>query len=531
MADVKAEKLGEYQELFFKLQGTNKSESEFMALTDPVKIEQVKNIYNAWVEKYVNIGENTPEDKKQEAAEKSYFDKCEEEIANMDKNHPDYFANYTKATKKLDEAYEKAGWKSMEVGIVLPDGTKTLVDVHYNPESSDYKGLSADELQRKLSEEYLEKHPVEQSGANEEEPKENEENKPKEDEAEPLSVTENESENVPAEENQDWKDDKEKFWKEHCAGYEQECTRDPEDKEGLSLDITKGDKKLGRVRYADKKHASISSEDGKPADYSVFLGLVKDAKRNNQAINFSGQMSPEFAAKLKLACEEMGVAYQNAPEGKIDANSFSDQLSDEAKKKLEEYNTAYDLAHPQDNNKEDENVDKPKEDENNKEEPNEDNSEKSFESYTEKFEKDLAEGKEIDISSLLADDKTVAYAAALVIASKEENKDKNIQINGAPKEVVDYTGGVVTEDEDGKKTFSTRDMPEELKNLPKEGRAALQGHNNGIRSEQIAAARAKMTPEEIKAHDEKEAKRAEKRAQPNMSRNEIFERFKNSEGR
>ena len=52
-------------------------------------------------------------------------------------------------------------------------------------------------------------------------------------------------------------------------------------------------------------------------------------------------MSPEFAAKLKLACEELGVAYQNAPEGKIDANGFEDQLSEESKRKLAEYNAKF----------------------------------------------------------------------------------------------------------------------------------------------------------------------------------------------
>lgn len=110
----------------------------------------------------------------------------------------------------------------------------------------------------------------------------------------------------------------------------------------LTLNISKDDKKLGQVRYSDQKHASIAGADGKTADYSVFLGLVKDAKRNNQAINFSGEMSPEFAAKLKLACEELGVAYQNAPEGKIDANGFEDQLSEESKRKLAEYNAKFD---------------------------------------------------------------------------------------------------------------------------------------------------------------------------------------------
>lgn len=218
----------------------------------------------------------------------------------------------------------------------MPDGQKTFRYYHYNPKDPAYEGMTQDELQahfsEKLREEQGESKPRDEQEDNRQEP-------------EPLNVSEGEEkEEVPAneEENQDWKDDKEKFWKQHCAGYEQDCERDAEDTEGLTLNISKDDKKLGQVRYSDQKHASIAGADGKTADYSVFLGLVKDAKRNNQAINFSGEMSPEFAAKLKLACEELGVAYQNAPEGKIDTNGFEDQLSEESKRKLAEYNARFD---------------------------------------------------------------------------------------------------------------------------------------------------------------------------------------------
>lgn len=220
--------------------------------------------------------------------------------------------------------------------MASPDSPMVLRMYHYNPKDPAYEGMTQDELQahfsEKLREEQGESKPRDEQEDNRQEP-------------EPLNVSEGEEkEEVPAneEENQDWKDDKEKFWKQHCAGYEQDCERDAEDTEGLTLNISKDDKKLGQVRYSDQKHASIAGADGKTADYSVFLGLVKDAKRNNQAINFSGEMSPEFAAKLKLACEELGVAYQNAPEGKIDANGFEDQLSEESKRKLAEYNARFD---------------------------------------------------------------------------------------------------------------------------------------------------------------------------------------------
>lgn len=260
-------------------------------------------------------------------------------------------------------------------------------------------------------------------------------------EPEPLNVSEGEEkEEVPAneEENQDWKDDKEKFWKQHCAGYEQDCERDAEDTEGLTLNISKDDKKLGQVRYSDQKHASIAGADGKTADYSVFLGLVKDAKRNNQAINFSGEMSPEFAAKLKLACEELGVTYQNAPEGKIDANGFEDQLSEESKRKLAEYNARFD-----------------RQEENAQEQPA---GPKNYDEHLDQFKKDLADGKEIDLSAIADEkEKVIAYAAAMVAAKDAQKED--VAIKGAPEKTIGYKNekvfeqdenGVIKRGEDGK---------------------------------------------------------------------------------
>ena len=261
------------------------------------------------------------------------------------------------------------------------------------------------------------------------------------------------------------KDDKEKFWKQHCGEREQECTRDPEDQEGLSLSISKEGKNLGKVRYSDQKHASIAGADGKTADYSVFLGLVKDAKRNNQAINFSGEMSPEFAAKLKLACEEMGVAYQNAPEGKIDVHGFEDQLSEESKKKLNEYNTK-----------------------------------QTYKDYKDQFKKDIAEGKEVDLSNIKDDkDQMIAYAAGLV-AAKDAQKD-GVEIKGAPEKTIGYKNekvfeldenGVVKKGEDGKPQMTTNPLYESAQALPEEARAALEGHNQGVRQRQLETARGRV---------------------------------------
>ena len=310
-------------------------------------------------------------------------------------------------------------------------------------------------------------------------------------EPEPLNVFEGEEkEDVPAnsDENQDWKDDKEKFWKRHCAGYEQDCERDPEDTEGLTLNISKSGKSLGSVRYADKKHASIAGADGKTADYSVFLGLVKDAKRNNQAINFSGEMSPEFAAKLKLACEELGVAYQNAPEGKIDANGFEDQLSEASKRKLAEYNAKFD-----------------RQEENAQEQPA---GPKNYDEHLDQFKKDLADGKEIDLSAIADEkEKVIAYAAAMVAAKDAQKED--VAIKGAPEQTIGYKNekifeqdenGIIKKDNDGKPQMRDNPLYAATKNLPEEARAALEGHNQGIRQQQLDAARSRVagTPERAK---------------------------------
>lgn len=456
--------LGTYHDLFFKLGGTDKTADEFAALTDQKEIDRIKEVYASWVAKYINVDEKNPPEEglpNDVEAENKYFAKKEEEVANTPEGE--------KASKRqdLNEEYEKAGWKEIRVGLAPQDGPMILKTYHYNPKDPAYEGMTQDELRAHFSEKLRE---------------EQDEGKPKDEregdrqEPEPLNVSEGEErEEVPAneEENQDWKDDKEKFWKQHCAGYEQDCERDAEDTEGLTLNISKDDKKLGQVRYSDQKHASIAGADGKTADYSVFLGLVKDAKRNNQAINFSGEMSPEFAAKLKLACEEMGVAYQNAPEGKIDVHGFEDQLSEESKKKLNEYNTK-----------------------------------QTYKDYKDQFKKDIAEGKEVDLSNIKDDkDQMIAYAAGLV-AAKDAQKD-GVEIKGAPEKTIGYKNekvfeldenGVVKKGEDGKPQMTTNPLYESAQALPEEARAALEGHNQGVRQRQLETARGRVagTPERAK---------------------------------
>lgn len=476
---AEAVNLGTYHDLFFKLGGTDKTADEFAALTDQKEIDRIKEVYASWVAKYINVDEKNPPEEglpNDVEAENKYFAKKEEEVANAPEGE--------KASKRqdLNKEYEKAGWKEIQVGLASPDGPMILKTYHYNPKDPAYEGMTQDELRAHFSEKLRE---------------EQDEGKPKDEregdrqEPEPLNVSEGEErEEVPAneEENQDWKDDKEKFWKQHCAGYEQDCERDAEDTEGLTLNISKDDKKLGQVRYSDQKHASIAGADGKTADYSVFLGLVKDAKRNNQAINFSGEMSPEFAAKLKLACEELGVAYQNAPEGKIDANGFEDQLSEESKRKLAEYNAKFD-----------------RQEENAQEQPA---GPKNYDEHLDQFKKDLADGKEIDLSAIADEkEKVIAYAAAMVAAKDAQKED--VAIKGAPEKTIGYKNekvfeqdenGVIKRGEDGKPLMTENPLYAAAKDLPEEARAALEGHNQGVRQQQLEAARSRVadTPERAK---------------------------------
>lgn len=476
---AEAVNLGTYHDLFFKLGGTDKTADEFAALTDQKEIDRIKEVYASWVAKYINVDEKNPPEEglpNDVEAENKYFAKKEEEVANAPEGE--------KASKRqdLNKEYEKAGWKEIQVGLASPDGPMILKTYHYNPKDPAYEGMTQDELRAHFSEKLRE---------------EQDEGKPKDEregdrqEPEPLNVSEGEErEEVPAneEENQDWKDDKEKFWKQHCAGYEQDCERDAEDTEGLTLNISKDDKKLGQVRYSDQKHASIAGADGKTADYSVFLGLVKDAKRNNQAINFSGEMSPEFAAKLKLACEELGVAYQNAPGGKIDANGFEDQLSEESKRKLAEYNAKFD-----------------RQEENTQEQPA---GPKNYDEHLDQFKKDLADGKEIDLSAIADEkEKVIAYAAAMVAAKDAQKED--VAIKGAPEKTIGYKNekvfeqdenGVIKRGEDGKPLMTENPLYAAAKDLPEEARAALEGHNQGVRQQQLEAARSRVagTPERAK---------------------------------
>lgn len=431
MADpVKTENLGAYHDLFFKLGGTDKTADEFANMTDPTDIARVKNVYEEWVSKHINIGpENADEPKDPIEAENDYFAKREEVLANMPENTDAEKTAKSAAKNSLKADYTKAGWKEVTLSMPMTfNGKKYDMPIktyNYNPKDPKFEGMTQDDLTAHFTKKY------------------EDENKSK-----PLNVSEEKTGDENNNDNADkkWQDDKEAFWKEHCGGLGQECGRDAEDKEGLTLDIYKNkedqaaQKPMARVNYTSKDKATVAGSDGKIADYSVFLGLAKDAKRNNQSINFDGKMSDDFAAKLKLACEEVGIKYQNAPEGKIDANSFADELSPESKKKLEEYNTKSPEPEPAPAPA----PEKPK----------------TYEDFLGEMTAKAQAGEVVDVSGYKGMEAINAVAAARV--AKVQIKD--------PKVVL---GAEVVKGDDGKDVYKKFD----LKDLPKEAIAGLREHN------------------------------------------------------
>lgn len=486
MADdnkIEAANLGQYHDLFFKLGGTDKTAEEYAAISDSKEIDRIKEVYEAWVAKYINVDENTPEENKEAAAEESYFNKREEEIENMPTDTMEQQAAKGRAKIKFAKECDAVGRSYMEVSFTAENGETQTRTAHFDPHSAQFDEMPLAEIEAYFKEKFENEAKGEKKEPEDEKDKEAEKDKDKEDkETDVLDISEKDKESE-KDGNQDWKDEKEAFWKEHCGEHAQECERDPEDKDGLTLDIYKSNeekaakKPMARVHYSSKNKASIQGSDGKVADYSVFLGLAKDAKRNNQAINFDGEMTPEFAAKLKLACEEVGVGYQNAPEGKIDANTFAGELSPETLAKLEEYNKS------QEKQPEPTNEDKPK----------------TYADYLAEMKEKTAKGEEIDISNLEGAEKVIAYAAAMVATNASQKDD--IEIKGAPEKTIGFKNekifevddnGDIKKTEDGKPIMTANPIYEATKNLPEEATTALEGFNQGIRQKQVEAARSKV---------------------------------------
>jgi len=148
-------------------------------------------------------------------------------------------------------------------------------------------------------------------------------------------------------EDNNWIEKKRNSWKRWC---EEEHT-DPyiyeenkEFKTGLEFDVYKTQKdkeegnKAASIHYESERDVTISTEKGKTPDYEFFDKLAKEAKSDGvPGITFEGEMTPEFKARLAVACLENGLNIENGPE-KIDSNLLGQNVSDEMKAKIETYN-------------------------------------------------------------------------------------------------------------------------------------------------------------------------------------------------
>ena len=133
---------------------------------------------------------------------------------------------------------------------------------------------------------------------------------------------------------------------------------------------------------------------------------------------------------------------------------------------------------------------------------------KNYDEHLDQFKKDLADGKEIDLSAIADEkEKVIAYAAAMVAAKDAQKED--VAIKGAPEKTIGYKNekvfeqdenGVIKRGEDGKPLMTENPLYAAAKDLPEEARAALEGHNQGVRQQQLEAARSRVadTPERAK---------------------------------
>lgn len=115
-------------------------------------------------------------------------------------------------------------------------------------------------------------------------------------------------------------------------------------KTGLEFDVYKTQqdkdegKKAASIRYEHEDDVTITTEKGKVPDYEFFAKLAKEAKSDNiPGITFEGEMTPDFKARLAVACLENGLNIENGPEN-IDVNLLGQDISDDLKKKIETYN-------------------------------------------------------------------------------------------------------------------------------------------------------------------------------------------------
>ncbi len=138
--------------------------------------------------------------------------------------------------------------------------------------------------------------------------------------------------------NTDWRQAKVDSWKhwcenEHTPAYTYD--EDPNEKTALKFDVyrdTEKKEKLATIHYNNPRDVTIGTDgDKKAPDLEFFDKLTKEAKKDKiPGVTFDGEMTPEFKAKLAIACLKNGLKMDGF-DGKID---FS-LLNDEEKKTID----------------------------------------------------------------------------------------------------------------------------------------------------------------------------------------------------
>lgn len=153
-------------------------------------------------------------------------------------------------------------------------------------------------------------------------------------------------------------DDKEKDWiQEKRESYTNWCEKehtptyifdeDKDNQSGIKFSVykTEEDKQAGKAgatyHYTSKDKVSLEGEGETSPDYEYFDKLAKEAKKDGfPGITFSGEMTPDFQARLAAACIANGLKMINGPE-KVDMNELGN-VSDDIKKQVTNFNTTAD---------------------------------------------------------------------------------------------------------------------------------------------------------------------------------------------
>lgn len=148
--------------------------------------------------------------------------------------------------------------------------------------------------------------------------------------------------------NTDWRQAKIDSWKHWCENEHTPAytyAEDPNEKTALKFDVyrdTEKKEKLATIHYNNPRDVTIGTDSRKAPDLEFFDKLTKEAKKDKiPGVTFDGEMTPEFKAKLAIACLKNGLKMDGF-DGKIDTNLLSDEekktLTPELKMKIEYHN-------------------------------------------------------------------------------------------------------------------------------------------------------------------------------------------------